>query len=109
MSWDNLETGTAGQVYDIHKGEWRDPPPLATSIPAAIKRAEEHVASDEHESGNCDCHYPGKRITATEVALAKALWEQMRGDEYRRHPANSEAVPPPALIAFTEKVESLDG
>ena len=77
-----------------------DPPPWATRIPAAIKRAEDWV--EDHKGWS---FIP---ITATEVALAEALWEQMQGDEYRRHPANPEAVPPPALIAFMEKVEALD-
>ena len=74
---------------------------LATRIPAAIKRAEQKL-----------CGAPlyifteELSITATEVALADELWEEHRKycDEYNW----DYNEPPPALCAFTEKIESLD-
>ena len=66
--------------------------PWATRIPAAIKRAEAFRWDNGWYLAKLDVPF-----TATEVALAKALF-------YSNHEDNPDA----ALRAFTEKVESLD-
>ena len=68
-------------------------PSWATRIPAAIKRAKELVGPDAWYANDSSTVV----VTATEAALAQALF-------YSNHEDN----PDPALIAFTEKVESLD-
>ena len=75
-----------------------DHPSWATRIPAAIKQAEELLL----DAGERDYFWllkPRSVITATEVALAEALWAWIA------EPGET----PAALIAFTEKVEALDG
>ena len=90
--------------YDPVKARLVSPqskPPWSSRIPAAIAKAEKlDFVGDLYEQvwGN-------KHLTTTEVALAKALWtmclrtagtEGYVWDEFKE-----------ALIAFTEKVESL--
>ena len=81
-----------------------DPPPWATRIPAAIKRAKEELEGEhECERIGFSMNQVGVNtvvITATEVALADELWGF----------ANDGPCPPwpDVLIAFTEKIESLD-
>lgn len=75
--------------------------PYSVRIPAAIKRAE-GLIEPRVTMLNDTFHLPLPPITATELALAKALLEAYRDDslgwatEY-----------PHALIEFCEKVESL--
>ena len=64
-------------------------------IPAAIEKGEEHLVAAQLREVPC-------RITELELALAKALWAFWE-DEY----GWSDWTPPPALMAFTEKVERL--
>ena len=74
----------------------------ASRIPAAIKRAEEvgdvYLPADPVKDTATS---PRFMLTATETAKAKALWSYCQDN----------SCPPwaPALIAFTEKIESLDG
>ena len=93
--------GVGGEVEEMARQALEAKPPLATRIPAAIKRAKEPFAAN-----------PMLRVvgvgtgwvTATEVALAEALWKTYRA-------LNSESGEehwPTPLIAFTEKVEALD-
>jgi hypothetical protein len=77
----------------------------STRIPAAIARAKEFVGDASWR----ETQPPSptvKIITREEVALAEALWETwaMHKD---CDDSCVEAVPDPALIAFTTKVESL--
>ena len=107
MSWDNLKTGAVGQVYD---GEWRDPPPWATRIPAAIKRAKEELGDADYvivQRQQLGTDTIVVALTATEAALAEAHWDLWTlmplnplQDENERYP--------PELIVFTEKVEQID-
>ena len=70
--------------------------PYSVRIPAAIKHAKELIGPQLYiRRGKGPFVY----ITVGEVALAEALW-----DEFSR-PYDGEY--PPALIAFTEKVEKL--
>ena len=70
-------------------------------IPAAIKHAKELLAEFEYWPGalHVSMDFHPVVLTAGEVALAEALW-----DEFSR-PYDGEY--PPALIAFVEKVEKL--
>ena len=68
-------------------------PSWATRIPAAIKRAEELVGPDDWYANDSSTVV----VTATEVALAEALF-------YSNHEDNPDA----ALRAFTENIEALD-
>ena len=72
----------------------------ATRIPAAIKRAKQKIAGKHHIWLSRQRDF----ITATEVALAEALWKMWWYDDKA---AGDD--PPPALIAFTEKVEAIVG
>ena len=78
-------------------------PSWATRIPAAIKRAEEvgdvYLPTDPVKDTATS---PRFMLTVTETALAEALWEVKKGFIWM------EGEPPLALIAFVEKVESLD-
>lgn len=84
--------------------------PWSVRIPDAIARAKELVKRD---AGDWYANDKAVVITATEVALAEALWDYtqilMHGTEKQamleRHPTIYNA---PALIAFCEKVEALD-
>ena len=84
-----------------------DPPPWATRIPAAIKRAKEvgdvYLPTDPVKDTATS---PRFMLTAGEVALAEALMEAIRGEvgTTRFEAALAET---PELIAFTEKVEKL--
>ena len=69
--------------------------PWSARIPAAIEKGEEHLVAAQLREVPC-------RITELELALAKALWAFWE-DEY----GWSDWTPPPALMAFTEKVERL--
>ena len=62
----------------------------STRIPAAIEKAEKQLRW-------CTS---GLSYTAGEVALAKALWLEMRCHHNGK-------TPDPALIAYTEKLEAL--
>ena len=80
-------------------------PPWSVRIPAAIKKAEEHLDAGEHVSNGCKLS-----ITTGEVALAEALWMLWGAwvDDTSFHPATTaRPAPPPALVAFAEKVEKL--
>ncbi len=102
----------------------RHPLPWSSRIPAAIAKAERLLSDDalvacephrgERYLGTPEVFVPRHNaegtITATEVALAKALWEQHdnRTDgcdaEICRHEWDKV---PEALIEFAQKVESL--
>lgn len=92
--------------------------PYSERIPAVIAKAEKLVAPwvDTHPLNietfpceHCDARekHNSKRgaITATEVALAKALWEEWESEH--ELPGGRFSSYPPALIAFTEKIEQL--
>ena len=87
------------ELSPSQKREW------SSRIPAAIAKAESLTNGHDHrvalEEGSLTI------ITATEVALAKALWELWV--EYCDALDWEEAgdTPPPALIVFAQKVESL--
>ncbi len=72
--------------------------PWSDRVPAAIAKAEEHMADHTHDE--CRCY---ELITATEVALAEALWEILSSEDI----VDERWAWPPALIAFAEKAESL--
>lgn len=93
------ETGTAGYTYkDLAEQPW------SVRIPSAITRAEEYLGgTDSRMSGAFGTTlYLDKILTATEVALAKALY-----GEWGEHYSEAEEWLYEALQAFTEKVESL--
>ena len=78
---------------------------LDARIPAAIKKAEANVAYHKwamwyRKKGSTE---PTDIITATEVAVAKALWKTYR----TLNTESGEEHWPAPLIAFTEKVEKL--
>lgn len=74
--------------------------PWSTRIPTAIEKAERLL--DPVYDGNVWAANNGMSvITAGEVALAKTLWEMVESGDCGQFP------PPPELIAFTEKIESL--
>ncbi len=86
------------------------PNPWSSRIPAAIAKAESLTNGHDHrvalEEGSLTI------ITATEVALAKALWElclhEQRDNEREELGDSAECSSGyEALEAFTEKVESL--
>ncbi len=90
-------------------------PSWSVRIPAAIAKAEEHFAAgaevlNSHaELCTRDC-WTG--LTANQVALAKALWGASGcpiclKKQLVTHFHSGDSSPHPALIAFTEKVESL--
>ena len=90
--------------------------PWATRIPAAIKRAEELLSGRSLKSwgvlGGETMSVIG--ITREEVALAKALWTDHAEpgadhSQYIEEQAGAPCDSCTALIAFTEKVEVLDG
>lgn len=73
--------------------------PWSTRIPAAIAKAEKlDFVGDLYEQA-----WGNKHITATEVQLAKALY-----DKWGEHYSEADEWLYPALRAFCEKVESLD-
>ena len=91
-----------GHDDDAHEGEIL---PWATRIPAAIKRAEELTQNDVMVMCRIESVY--EYLTATEAALAEALW-----DLWTLAYGDADEFDDPwkaALIAFTEKVEVLDG
>ena len=78
---------------------------LDVRIPAAIKKAEADVAYHKwamwyRKKGSTE---PTDIITATEVAVAKALWKTYR----TLNTESGEEHWPTPLIAFCEKVEKL--
>ena len=95
----------AGDVWCVLCHEFQ---PWATRIEAAIKRAEEGPQDDSYECGDaahdagCRCDVREGWPSATEAALAKALWSLVESGDCGYF------SPPEPLIAFTEKVESLD-
>ncbi len=94
----------AEKRFAIEEKDW------ASRIPAAIAQAEERVAQKPLYRGEHQEPYSFEKhesITATEVALAKALWEELQFEQHKLY-GGIEQEPPPALHAFTEKVESLD-
>ena len=110
MSEEN-ELLSGGALVIPGKEYWGD---WATRIPVAIKRAEEKLDGEAFVliPPYCDGNKTDNTIaiTATEVALADALWETWNAwlGDIRFHPATTaRPEPPPALIAFTEKVEKI--
>ena len=91
-------------------------PSWATRIPAAIKRAEVKAEAWRQlvlvlADKNTDLHPHTAHallkdfITPVEAALAEALWEQHEFEAIKLYGGIAQP-PPPALIAFTEKVEA---
>ena len=75
-------------------------------IPAAIEEGKRLLDEEPWVMLNPKTlEHRGTIITATEVALAEALWNTHRKycDEYNW----DYNEPPPALIAYTEKIESI--
>ena len=93
------EAGICDKCHTVLPHYVCEPPPWAARIPAAIKRAKEvgdvYLPADPVKDTATS---PRFMLTATETALAEALWKliEQLGN-----------APSPALIAFTEKVESL--
>ena len=81
----------------------REQAPYSVRIPAAITRAEALTERSDFRVSSITLEV---FITATEVALAKALWENYKSLNELRGQGEEELLPP-SLIAFTEKVESL--
>ena len=97
--------GGVGEMADVEEAGQEHPylAPWSDRIPAAIKKAEEKLGAPVKEGGFqgemtmfIPRDHPEAAFTADEVALAKALWHELGPDMH-----------PPALIAFTEKVEKL--
>ncbi len=100
-----------GKVWKISSprfvGSTVPTPPWSSRIPAAIAKAEELVGDErEFRTYWMDNREVPVTITATEVVLAKALWEahQSLALEY----GERVEIVPPALRDFCTKVESLD-
>ena len=75
--------------------------PYSRRIPAAIKHAKAKL-----NGAPLYIFTEELSITAGELALAEALWEKCDSDNYN-DPQAHDWTPPPALIAFCEKVEKL--
>ena len=98
----DVDIEEVGHDDDAHEGEIL---PWPERIPAAIKHAEEHVRTRRREvflTSQQLNKVDEEFITAGELALAEALWEDW--DAFGKLHV---AIIPPALIAFTEKAESL--
>ena len=80
-------------------------------IPAAIEKgkglfpAVEESEQEEFVRADYD-EYRKLTVTKTEVVLAEALWDMTLLLLHGKPPSNI-ALVPPALIAFTKKIESL--
>ncbi len=76
-------------------------------IPAAIEKSET-VLAVTCPCSRAECTADRGRLTTTEVALAKALWDEV-GEYYNEVTDEDTAGPWYALRIFTEKVEQYDG
>ena len=96
-------TECEGDVWCVHCHKFLS---WSARIPAAIKKAEGWLLNGTlwamWYSGKSGSTEPTDIITAGELALAKALWEDW--DAFGKLHV---AIPQPALIAFTEKAEKL--
>ncbi len=83
----------------------------ATRIPAAIAKGKWHLGpiwapGDDGAAIDSLFFKDGQALTAGEVALAEALWELHKFAEMKLYGGSGPATPP-ALIAFTERIERL--
>ena len=95
------ELGDPLSPHNLKKRMGGHEKPWSARIPAAIERAEEHLATHSNWDAKLGCQHG---LNLGEVALAKLAYDWECGEFTD---PGDHWTPPPALRSFTEEVEKL--